>query len=160
MGRPASAADLIYPEESYKIMGACYAVYAAMGCGFLEAVYHECLEIEFEHRGIPFTSQPELRLTYRDRILRHGYFPDMICYGKIVLELKAIANLSDEHQAQLLNYLHASKLQLGILLNFGHYPKIEYERIALTEIGRAEAFQRTSPLRTIRNPQQPHPPNP
>ncbi len=125
--------ELVYPKESYSILGACFEVYKGMGCGFLEAVCQECLEIELEHQGIPYTPQPELRLTYRDRILKHGYQPDLICCGKIVLELKSLSNLADEHRAQLLNYLHATEMQLGILVNFGHYPKLEYERIALTK---------------------------
>lgn len=129
---PGDRLELVYKEESYAILGACFEVYKTMGCGFLEAVYQECLEIEFDHRRIPYEPKPALRLAYRDRILKHGYQPDLICFGKIVLELKAISAIADEHRAQLLNYLHATEMQLGILLNFGHYPKLEYERTALT----------------------------
>ncbi len=129
-------AELIYKDESYAILGACFEVYKTMGCGFLEAVYQECLEIELDHLRIHYAPKPALRLTYRDRILKHGYQPDLICYGKIVLELKALSNIADEHRAQLLNYLHATNMQLGLLLDFGHYPKLEHERIALTKTAR------------------------
>jgi GxxExxY protein len=124
---------LIYPEESYKIVGACFKVYTVMGCGFLEAVYQECLEIEFEYEAIPFYSQREIRLTYRDHELKQTFKPDFLCYEKIILEIKAISKLADEHRAQILNYLNATKLELGLLVNFGHYPKLEYERLILTE---------------------------
>jgi len=123
---------LLYPKESYAIMGACFAVYKDKGCGFLEAVYQECLEIELECRGIPFQSNVALPLTYRGRVLQTFYRADIVCFGCIVMELKAVSALVDEHRAQLLNYLNATGMELGILVNFGHFPKVEYERIALT----------------------------
>jgi GxxExxY protein len=125
--------SVIYPEESYAIMGACFEVYRRIGCGFLEGVYQDCLEIEFAHRGIPFVAHPELRLEYRGKVLQHSYHPDLICYGKIVLELKAISYLVDEHRSQVLNYLHATRLELGLLINFGHHPRLEYQRLALSD---------------------------
>ena len=123
---------MLYPEESYKIMGAYFAVYNKKGCGFLEDVYQECLEIEFEHLGIPFIARTEQVLTYRGRKLRQCYKPDFICYGKITLELKTVSKLMDRHRAQLMNYLNGTGIELGILLNFASYPKLEYERIALS----------------------------
>ncbi|MFH0991058.1 MAG: GxxExxY protein [bacterium] len=126
---------LIYPEESYAIIGACFNVYKLMGCGFLEAVYQECLEIEFSTQNIPFHSQFELTLKYRDHPLKQHFKPDFVCYEKIVIELKAVSTLVDEHRAQVLNYLNATKMQLGLLVNFGHYPKLEYERFILTTDG-------------------------
>lgn len=99
------------------------------GLWFLEAVYQECLAIEFGLRGIPFEEQPTLGLTYKAHQLRQTYQPDFVCYGKIVLEVKAVSALTDEHRAQLHNYLKASSLRLGLLVNFGHYPKLEYARI-------------------------------
>ena len=123
---------IIYPDESYALMGACFHVYKAMGCGFLENVYQECLEIEFEDQGIPFKSYKELKLTYRNKQLKQTYKPDFVCYDKIIVEIKAVSNLLDEHKAQVLNYLNVSGLNLGILVNFGHYPKLEYERFVLT----------------------------
>ncbi|NCD35136.1 MAG: GxxExxY protein [Spartobacteria bacterium] len=122
---------LIYKEECYKIVGACFAVYNAMGCCFLEAVYQECMEIEFDCQGVPFTAQPQLKLLYRDRELKQRYIPDAICYDKIIVELKAVSNLADEHRSQVLNYLNATGMKLGILVNFGHNQKVEYERIVL-----------------------------
>ena len=96
---------LIYPEESYKISGACFNVYKEKGCGFTEPVYQECLEIELEYQEIPFEAQKKLKLAYRGRELKQTFKPDFICSEKIVLEIKAVANLVDEHRAQLLNYL-------------------------------------------------------
>ena len=123
---------IIYPDESYALMGACFHVYKAMGCGFLENVYQECLEIEFGVQGILFESYKEVKLKYRNRQLKQTYKPDFVCYDKIIVEIKAVSNLLDEHKAQVLNYLNASGLNLGILINFGHYPKLEYERFVLT----------------------------
>jgi len=122
--------EIIYKKESYAIMGACFEVYNEKGCGFLEPVYHECLAIEFERQGIPAISKPSLTLSYRGRILMQTYEPDFICFGKIVLELKTVSGLADEHRAQVLNYLHGPASTWGLLANFGHYPQLEYQRIA------------------------------
>ena len=124
--------ELIFKEEAYAIMGACFAVYRDKGCRFLEAVYQECLEIEFEYCNIPAKAKQPLLLNYRGRTLRQVYQPDFICHEKIIIEIKAVSALADEHRAQLLNYLSATDFQLGLLVNFGHYPKIEYERLANT----------------------------
>ena len=123
---------ILYPDESYAIMGACFHVYKEMGWGFMENVYQECLEIEFGVQKIPFESHKELKLFYKNQQLAQTYKPDFVCYDKIIVEIKAISNLLDEHKAQVLNYLNASGLDLGILVNFGHYPKLEYERFVLT----------------------------
>jgi len=123
--------DLIYKEESYKIIGACFNVYKTMGCGFLELVYQECLEIEFEKCNIPFSSQKEIKLKYDGKTLKHIYKPDFICYEKIIVEIKAVSHLIKEYEAQTLNYLNATDFKLGLLVNFGHYPKLEYKRIIL-----------------------------
>jgi GxxExxY protein len=100
-----------------------------MGCGFLEGVYQECLEKEFNLKNIEFTSQVELKLLYKGNMLKQTYRPDFICYNKIILELKAVKELSPEHRAQLINYLKATGYKLGLLVNFGHYPKVQIERI-------------------------------
>jgi GxxExxY protein len=126
-------ADLIYREESYAIIGAFFEVYKDKGHGFLEPVYQECMEIELALRGIPFEAQKKLRLEYKGHPLKHGYEPDLLCFGKIVVELKAVSKLTDEHRAQLINYLHATGMKLGLLVNFGHHPDLEYERIVLTQ---------------------------
>ena len=120
---------LILERETFAVRGACFEVYREKGCGFLEPVYQECCEIEFGFQRIPFLSQKELELTYRGQILRQRYKPDFICFEKIIVELKAVSVLADEHRAQLLNYLHATGMKLGLMVNFGHHPKLEYERI-------------------------------
>ena len=120
---------LLFEEESYRILGACFEVYKEKGCGFLEPVYQECLVIEFEIQGIPFEQQVELVLNYKGRPLVQRYKPDFVCFGKIVVEVKSVSGLTDQHRAQLHNYLKATGLQLGLLANFGHYPKLEHERI-------------------------------
>lgn len=121
---------LIYEEESFAIRGACFEVYKEKGCGFLESVFQECLEIEFEMRGILFVPKPKLQLEYKGRRLRSECQPDLICRGKIVVELKAVSALADDHRAQVHNYLKATGHRLGLLVNFGHYPGVEIERIA------------------------------
>jgi GxxExxY protein len=125
--------EIIYKQESYGIVGACFEVYNDKGCGFLEPVYQECLGIEFAHQRIPAIAKPSLTLSYRGRILTQSYAPDYVCFEKIIVELKATSALTDEHRAQLLNYLHATGFELGLLVNFGHYPKLEYERITRTQ---------------------------
>jgi len=125
--------DLIFKDECYAIIGACFEVYKDKGCGFHEPVYQEYLGIEFEHCQIPAIPQPGLSLEYRGRTLDQKYFPDFVCYEKIIVELKAVTDLNDEHRAQVLNHLKASGFQLGLLVNFGHYPKLQYERLANTQ---------------------------
>ena len=123
--------ELIYKEESYRIMGACFAVYKDKGCGFVEPVYQECLEIEFELQGILFIPQKPLPLAYKGRSLKQKYIADFVCYNQIIVELKAVSALADEHRSQVLNYLNATGYKLGLLINFGHHPKLEYERLVL-----------------------------
>jgi len=129
MTRNEEKAELIYKDESYTIIGACFAVSKDKGCGFLEPVYHECLEIELEFQRIPFLSKRPQTLQYRGRTLVQTFSRDFICYNKIVLEIKAVSELIDEHRAQLLNYLSATGCGLGLLVNFGRYPRVEYERL-------------------------------
>ncbi|MFZ3209183.1 MAG: GxxExxY protein [Geobacteraceae bacterium] len=123
--------ELIFEEESYRIRGAVFEVYREMGCGFLEAVYQECLEKEFGKGGIPFVAQRELVLYYKGERLDQVYKPDFICFDCIIVEIKAVKELANEHRAQVYNYLKATKMKLGFLVNFGHYPKVEIERIVL-----------------------------
>jgi GxxExxY protein len=120
-----------YEAETYAIRGAIFEVYREMGCGFLEAVYQECLEREFHNRKILFEAQKELQLKYKGTALKQIYKPDFICYGKIIVELKAVKDVNPEHRAQVFNYLKATGLRLGLLVNFGHYPKATVERIIL-----------------------------
>ena len=123
--------DILYADEGYAIQGAIFEVYRQMGCGFLESVYQECLELELTERGIPFVAQKQLDLHYKSRLLQQKYKPDLICFDKIIIELKATRTLDSEHQSQVLNYLNATKFRLGLLVNFGHFPKVQIERIVL-----------------------------
>ncbi len=118
---------LIHAEETHALLGACFEVYREKGCGFLEAVFQECLELELGDRTIPFQTQPQLRLEYKGRVLKQRYQPDFLCFNKVILEIKAVSNLTDEHRAQLHNYLKAIGLRVGLLVNFGHYPLVEHE---------------------------------
>ena len=121
--------EILYKDESYKIMGAMFEVYKEMGCGFLESVYQECVELELTDQDVPFVPQVELSLRYKHHQLKSKYIPDAICYEKIVVELKAVKQINDEFRAQVHNYLKATGYRLGLIVNFGHYPKVEYERI-------------------------------
>ncbi len=123
--------EIIYKEESYRIMGACFEVYKELGCGFLEEVYQEALEIELELQGVPFQPQARLALTYKGRRLKKEYVPDFICFDKVILEIKAMSGLDAAHRAQVHNYLKATGHRLGLLVNFGHHPKVQYERIVI-----------------------------
>ena len=123
--------EIIYKDESYRIMGACFEVYKEMGCGLVEPVYQECLELELAMQALPFVAQAALRLKYKGRRLKRKYTPDFILFGKIVVEIKAVKRLTAKHRAQVHNYLKATGFRLGLLVNFGHYPKVEYERIVL-----------------------------
>lgn len=122
---------MMYEKETYAIRGAVYEVYRTMGCGFLEAVYQECLAREFMQRNIPFESQREILLSYKGKELQQSYKPDFLCYGTIIVELKASKQIAPEHEAQILNYLKATGLSLGLLVNFGAYPKAEVKRYVL-----------------------------
>jgi GxxExxY protein len=119
---------ILFKDESYKIVGACFEVYKEKGNGFLEAVYQECLAIEFAEQGIPFIEKPRLRLDYKGRELKQTYEPDFLCFDKIIVEIKAVKQLADEHRAQAINYLKSTGKQLGLLVNFCHFPKLEHER--------------------------------
>ncbi|MCC5878151.1 MAG: GxxExxY protein [Candidatus Sumerlaeia bacterium] len=124
-------ADLIYEEESYQIRGAIYDVYNELGCGFLEGVYQEALSRELSERNIPFIEQKELYIVYKGRPLNQTFKADMVCHDLILIELKALKALNDQHLAQVMNYLKASGLRLGLLVNFGAYPKVEIRRVVV-----------------------------
>ncbi len=106
-------------ERTYKIIGAAMEVHKELGCGFLEAVYQEALGREFALQGIPFSSQPIVKILYRGEPLTKTYQPDFVCFGEVVVEIKAISSLSGIEEAQLINYLKATGLKVGLLLNFG-----------------------------------------
>ena len=123
--------QLVHEKETYEILGACFEVYKEKGCGFLEGVYQECLEIEFALRNVPARALVPLPLTYKGRPLRKHYEADFVCFDMVLVELKAVSKLTDEHRAQIQNYLHATGLRVGLLVNFGHYPLVEHERFVL-----------------------------
>ena len=122
--------NLIYEDLTYQIRGALFEVYKEKGAGFLEDVYQECLKIEFEMQEISFEAQHPLKLSYKNRPLKKKYIPDFICFGKIIVEIKAVSTITDAHRAQVQNYLKATGYKLGLIVNFGHHPKIQIERIA------------------------------
>ena len=126
-------ANLIYPDEAYAIIGACLEVYNVMGSGFLEAVYQKCLERELTLRGIPFEPQKRISICYKGFPIDQDYTPDFVCYGKIIVEIKAQTVLVDSNRAQTINYLNATGFKLGLLVNFGHDKSLEWERFVLTE---------------------------
>jgi GxxExxY protein len=122
---------ILFKQESYNIIGAAFHVYNQLGFGFLEAVYQECLELEFIKRGIPYDREKELKINYDGIELRQTYKADFVCYGEIIVELKAVSMLDSSHRAQVYNYLHATGYRLGLLLNFGSDSELERERIVL-----------------------------
>ena len=97
--------DILYKDESYRIIGACFEVYKEKGCGFVEPVYQECLEIELSLQKVPFSAQTELKLQYKGHLLDQIYKPDFICHEKIIMEIKAVSKLVDEHRAPV-SYTH------------------------------------------------------
>jgi len=121
--------EILLKDEAYAIIGACFEVYNDKGCGFLEPVYQECLEIELQLRGIPFVAQAELKLSYKGRTLKKTYQPDFACFDKVIVEIKAVSELTDEHRSQVHNYLKATGYRLGLLVNFGGHGELLYERI-------------------------------
>ena len=122
---------LVYKEESFKIIGAAFKVYNTLGHGFLEAVYQEALEIEFQRQGIPYEREKELTIQYDGVELKQTYKADFVCFGKIIVELKAVNAIDDVHRSQVYTYLHATGYKLGLLLNFGRPGELEKERIIL-----------------------------
>lgn len=118
-------------DETFAVRGAAYEVYRTLRDGFLEAVYQECLALEFAARAVPFTAAPKLALTYKGRPLSTTYAPDFVCFDRLIVELKAVRDLAPEHRAQTINYLRATGLQAGLLVNFGSAGGVQIERFAL-----------------------------
>ena len=123
--------ELLYKDEVYAIIGAAIEVHRVLGPGFLEAVYQEALEIELQARGIPFENQKPLAVTYKSHRLHKGYIADLLCYDKMIVELKAIDQLSGREAAQIINYLKTTGLHVGVLINFGSIGKLEWKRFVL-----------------------------
>ena len=111
--------DIILGKEYYDVKGACIEVHKRLGCGFLEKVYQDALEIEFNIRNIPYEREKRITIDYKGHIIDQGYIADFICYGKLIVELKATRELHDVHKAQVMNYLRATTLPIGTLVNFG-----------------------------------------
>lgn len=119
---------LLHSEETYKIIGAAMEVHKTIGCGFTEPLYQEAFEQELLLRGIPYQREKTFHVTYKGKLLNKDFRPDFVCFDKIIVELKAVQDLVDEHYSQVYNYLKATGLQLGMLINFGK-KSLEYKRI-------------------------------
>lgn len=114
-------------DRTYAIIGAAMEVHRQLGCGFTEKVYQEALECELQLRGIPYQREVRMQVAYKGKTLTSEFIPDFVCYGKVIVELKAVAELEDLHRAQAINYLHVSRMPVALLLNFGS-TSLEYER--------------------------------
>ncbi|MBP7867785.1 MAG: GxxExxY protein [Acidobacteria bacterium] len=121
--------DALLQQEGYDLMAAAFEVYNRMGSGYLEEVYHQCLEHELRLRNIPYSSKPELEIRYKGVVLEKRYRPDLLVFEGIIVELKAVKALAPEHEAQLLGYLKASGKRVGYLLNFGSLDQLEWKRM-------------------------------
>jgi len=120
--------DLIYKNESFKVIGACMEVHKELGPGFLEEVYHEALRTEFENQNIPYEIEKELSITFKGKLLNKKYNADFVCFDKMILEIKAAKELTVNQEAQVINYLKATGFKLGLLVNFGE-SRLKYKRL-------------------------------
>ena len=123
--------ELLYREEVYQIIGAAMEVHKILGAGFLEAVYQEALEKEFMLRNIPYEREKHLKIFYKGQELSKFYVADFVCFDNIIVELKALSALTNDHLAQVLNYLKATGNVIGLLINFGQR-SLEYKRVILS----------------------------
>jgi GxxExxY protein len=123
--------EIVFKEEVYAIVGAAMDVYWQLGRGFLEPVYQEALCIEFRRRRIPFEDQQEVVILYKGEALKKKYVADFICYGKIIIELKALEGLCGRDVGQLLNYMKATRFNVGLLINFGSPVRLEWHRYVI-----------------------------
>jgi GxxExxY protein len=124
-------AELLLKDEVFAVVGSAMEVYYQLGPGFLEPVYQEALEVELKRRQIPYEAQKRLRIIYKGQLLNKEYVADLVCYGQILVELKALVGLSGKEIAQLINYLKATSIRVGLLLNFGSQGKLEWKRLVL-----------------------------
>jgi len=130
-GKHGNHGNLLFEEETFRVRKAVFEVSREFGTGFLEAIYQEALALEFQEQGIPFVASPALGVTYKGRLLTQTYRPDFLCFDRIIVELKSVRELAPEHRAQTLNYLKATGLRVGLLVNFGCAPKARVERLIL-----------------------------
>jgi GxxExxY protein len=130
----ATEDPMMFKEEGYKLMGAAFEVYNQLGYGMAEEIYQQSLEIELSLQDIPFQSKGELTAHYKDQTLATRYKPDLFVFGGIVVELKAVAELISEHEAQLFNYMRIARQPVGYLLNFGHKGELQWKRFILSDL--------------------------
>lgn len=124
-------AEILLKDEVYAIVGAAMEVYNHLGAGFLESVYQEAMELELTDLGIPFQAQVPLRIKYKDRVLQKSFCADLICYRSVLVELKAIDQTTRREEAQVLNYLRATGLRVGVIINFGDPGRLDWTRVVL-----------------------------
>jgi len=141
--------ELIYKDEVYAIIGAAMDVYNDLGPGFLEAVYQEAMEIETASRKIPALPEQKLYVEYKGIPLKKFYEADLICYEKIVVEIKAMDKLTSREEAQILNYLKATGMQVGILINFGAHNNLEWKRLVFSQNKQPRAYHPVNVLKKI-----------
>jgi GxxExxY protein len=122
----------VYKNEGYLLMGAAFEVYNENGYGMAEEIYQECLEIELKLRDIPFLPKAELKCFYKGSELHKRYIPDLIVFGCLLVELKAVTEMASEHEAQLFNYMRIAQQPVGYLINFGHKDTLEWKRLILS----------------------------
>jgi GxxExxY protein len=120
--------ELIYKDEVFAIVGAAIEVHRVLGPGFLEAVYQEAMEIECATKKIPFSPQQIIQIQYKQHTLKKEYIADMVCFEKIIVEFKALDQLTGREESQVINYLKATGYKVGVLINFGSHPKLEWKR--------------------------------
>jgi GxxExxY protein len=123
--------ELLFKEQVFRIVGAAMEVYNELGPGFLESVYQEAMELELTDREIPFLRQVPLRIKFKDRVLKKRFAADLICFGAVLVDLKATEKLTKADKSQVLNYLHATGLRVGLLINFGHPDSLDWDRVVL-----------------------------
>ena len=124
----------MYEDEGYKLMGAAFEVYNQLGYGMAEEIYQQSLEIELAARGIPFQSKCVLAAYYKDRLLDTCYKPDLLVSNSIVVEIKAISDLTTDHEAQLFNYMRIARQQVGYLIKFGKKGELQWKRFILSDL--------------------------
>ncbi len=124
----------MFEDERYRLMGAAFEVYNHLGYGMAEEVYQQCLAIELKLRHIPFASKETLNLVYKGQLIEKTYVPDLLVFGAVIVELKAVTELSTDHEAQIFNYMRIAQQHVGYLLNFGRKGGLEWKRFILSDL--------------------------
>jgi GxxExxY protein len=127
--------NLLLKDEVYAVVGAAIEVHREMGCGFFEAAYQEAMELEMAERGIPYLPQQLLKIRYKRWVLKKEYVADFICFGGLLIEIKALDRLTSKEEAQVLNYLKATGFEVAVLINFGAHGRLEWKRLVRTQHG-------------------------